>query len=291
MNAEHHAVIGHATRFACLALLLSTSPARAQAPADPAVQICVDAYQSTQELRLAGKLLKARKAAATCAEESCPAAVLRGCTKWLRELIDGQPSIVIVAREGDKDVVDATVHLDDEPVNDALSGRPIELDPGKHVIKLARRGHPPIERSIVVVEGAKSRPVELDLTLAASKAAAATPAPRRGAPVAGLVLGGLAVGFVGVFVALASSGARALDRLHDTCGQTRTCLDADVRAVKVKLITGDAMLAAGILSAGAAVGLTIRHFTSDLEPARAAMISWSLLPLRSGAIGALTVAY
>lgn len=283
-NAELVVVKGCAV---ALSLLAWTGPAGAQSPPDPATQACLEAYQATQELRLEGKLRRAREKAASCAQDTCPTAVRSGCTKWLRDLVDSQPSLVIVAREGDKDVTDVTVQLDGEPIEGALSGRPIEIDPGKHVIKLLRAGRAPVERAVVVVEGQKHRSIEIDLAPPKPPAPPAPPPPppKRGAPIAGIVFGGLTVGFAGAFAVLAFSGARDLDRMRDTCGQTRTCRDEDIRAVKVKMIAGDTMLAAGILSAGAAVGLTIRHYTaaSDAEPARAARVTWSIAPVGMGA--------
>ena len=278
-----------------IGIVLSAATALADEPAAPPVQACVDAYQSTQELRLAGKVRLARERAAACAEESCPPAVRSGCTKWLRELIDSQPSLVVLARDGDKDVTDALVYVDDNPVSEALSGRPVEVDPGKHVIKLVRRGHTPIERVVVVAEGTKRRAVQIDLAppLAKRGAAAPTPAPtsRRGAPIGGIVFGGLAVGFVGAFALLSFSGTRDLDRMHDTCGRTGTCLDSDIHAVKVKLIAGDAFLAASIASVSVGVGLTIRHYTSDAEPEHPPALRISLVPAAGGAVASASFQY
>lgn len=278
---------GAAAAALSLGVVAMATPAFADAAGEAATPACLDAYQATQEQRLAGKIQKARESAATCAQDACPAAVKSGCMKWLRELIDSQPSIAVVARDGDRDVTDAAVYLDGELVADSLTGRAIEVDPGKHVIKLVRRGQPPIERAVVVTDGTKNRAVEFDFSAPAKKAAAPAARPPRGAPVAGIVIGGLGLGFLGTFAALSFSGSRDLDRMHDTCGRTRTCLDDDVRAVKVKLVTGDVFLAAGIASIGVGIGLTIRHFTSDPEAPRTSALRWSLSPEPGGALTSL----
>lgn len=292
MKANLHPMFGRAS---CVGIVLLASTASAEGPADPSTQACVQAYQAAQELRLDGKLRRARENAASCAQETCPAAVRSGCTKWLRELIDSQPSVVIMAREGDRDVSDVVVSVDGEEVADTLTGRPIEVDPGKHVIRLARRGHAPLEQAVVVVDGAKNRPIQFELAAAPGQPAAAPPPPlavRRGAPVGGIVFGGLGLGSLATFAVLAFSGTRDLDRMRDTCGQTHSCLDADIRAVKTKLIAGDAFLAAGVVSLGVGIGLTIRHYTGEQpDGSRASALRWSLAPQRSGALTSVSITY
>jgi len=279
-------------RASGLGIVLAASAASAQTPVDPSTQACVQAYQATQELRLDGKLRRARESAASCAQETCPAAVRSGCTKWLRELIDSQPSLVVTAREADRDVSDVVVYVDGEQVADTLTGRAIEVDPGKHVIKLARRGHAPLEQAVVVVDGVKNRTIQFELAAPPGKAPApSTPAARRGVPVGGIVFGGLGLGALATFTVLAFSGTRDLDRMRDTCGQTHSCLDTDVRAVKTKLITGDAFLAAAVVSLGVGVGLTIRHYTGEPEASRAAAFRWSIAPERAGALTSVSITY
>jgi hypothetical protein len=293
MNAKRARTMSRfAVTSTCLGILLWASSSLADEAGAPEVQACVDAYQSTQELRLSGKIRLAREKAAVCAADVCPAAVRSGCTKWLRELIDSQPSLVVLARDGERDVADAEVYVDGERASATLSGRPIEVDPGKHVVKLVRRGRAPIERVVVVAEGTKLREVQIDLA-APNKPPprpSLAPAPRRGAPVGGIVAGGLAVGFVGTFAVLAFSGARDLDRMHDTCGLARTCLDSDVRAVRVKLVTGDAFLAASIVSLGVGVGLTIRHYSTDPE-SRPSPVRLSIAPTPGGAFALASLLY
>lgn len=257
-------------------------------PLDPSTQACLDAYQATQELRLDGRLLRARASAMSCAQESCPAAVRSGCTKWLRELIDEQPSLTILAHEGDRDISEAVVYIDGQRASDTLTGRPIEVDPGRHVVKLVRSNRAPLEQTVLVVGGAKNRALSFEYPAPPSKAA---PAPSRGGPVGGIVLAGLGVALTGVFAVLAYSGSRDLSRMRETCGVRHICSDADIHAVKTKLATGDAFLAAAVVSASAGIGWTIYHYTGTPKPARAANIRWSILPEATGAVAAVSATF
>lgn len=265
-----------------LALLFAApAPAAADVPAAPVVAACVADYQATQELRLERHLLRARERAAACAEEACPPAVRNGCTKWLRELLDQQPSIAVLARQGEADVSDGEVLVDGAPAEGALSGRAVEVDPGPHVVRLVRRGRT-LEQAVVVVEGVKSRLVTFDLSSPPARPAPSAPPPpvRRGAPVAGIVTLGLGLGAMAAFAVLATSGSRDLARMRETCGLTHVCREDDIRAVKVKLVTGDAFLGASVVTLATAVGLTIYHYVR--EPARAPAVGLLVGPARVG---------
>ena len=268
-----------------LASLAVETRARAETPSDETTQACVQAYQSTQELRLDGKVHAARESAALCAREACPAAVQSGCTKWLRELIDGQPSLLVTAHEGGKDVSDAAVYVDGERAAESLTGRPIEVDPGKHTVRLARRAGPAVEQTVVVLEGAKNRAITFDLGAPPAK-----PGGGRGAPVGPIVFGAAGLASIAAFAALAITGSRDLGQLRDTCGQTHSCEGADIRAIKTKLVAGDVLLAAGVVSLGVGIGWTIKHFTADPEPARAS-IGLHVMPENAGGRVAFSLTY
>ena len=57
--------------------------------------------------------------------------------KWLAEL-DGQiPTIVLEARDDHGgDLADVRVEVDSRPVQNYAAGRPFELDPGRHVLRV-----------------------------------------------------------------------------------------------------------------------------------------------------------
>lgn len=279
---------------AALALAASSFAGDALAQ-DAPTQQCVDAYQASQELRLDGKLRQAREKAAVCAQDTCPGAVRAGCTKWLRELIDGQPSIVVVVRSGGADVTDAIIDVDGLRV-DTASGRPVELDPGKHVVRMTMPGEAPVSRDIVVVEGAKGRVIEFEVGKPDAPAAiGSTPPPeesRSAVPTGAIVFGGLGLASLAAFGVLAASGTRDLDTLHQTCGKTLTCADSDVDAARKKIIIGDVFLAAGAIGMGVAIGWTIVHHAGSApSDERAAALRVSVSPAAGGGYGFLTGSY
>jgi hypothetical protein len=258
----------HATLTTALALSCSLLSADALAQDTPTQQ-CVDAYQASQELRIDGKWRAAREKAAACAQDTCPAAVRAGCTKWLRELIDGQPSIVVVVRSGGADVTDAIIDVDGLRA-DTTSGRPIELDPGKHVVRMTLPGEAPVSRDIVVVEGAKNRSIEFDVGApGASTAIGDTPPPAepRGAlPPGAIVFGGLGLASRAAFGVLAASGTQG-----------------EIDDARTKIIVGDVFLAAGVVSMGVAIGWTIAHHAGSAKASdEQAALRVSASPTRGG---------
>jgi hypothetical protein len=285
-----HAVLAAAVALAATAI---GGDALAQ---DAPTQQCVEAYNSSQELRIDGKWRQAREKAAVCAQDTCPAAVRAGCTKWLRELIDGQPSIVVVVRSGGTDITDAIIDIDGLRA-DTTSGRPVELDPGKHVVRMTLPGKPPVSRDIVVVEGAKNRTIEFDVGRPEAPAAIGATVPPAEAPSAvppgAIVFGGLGLASLAAFGVLAASGTRDLDTLHATCGKTRSCPEDEVDDAKKKIIIGDVFLAAGVVGMGVAIGWTIAHHAGSSTPSdeRAAAMRVSLSPAPGGGFGFLTGSY
>jgi hypothetical protein len=255
MSKNRHATLAFIAL--CHALLLLPGSAAAQGDAEAEAQVCADAYHKTQELRIEGKLRAARDQAATCAKSSCPTAVRDGCAKWLPELRDAIPTIVISARDGDgKDVTDVKVFVDEELIAESLTGFPIELDPGRHALRLEREGEPPVNESIVVTEGAKNRPV--DVTIGAPSTPLTTPddtTPSEhddGLPPGPFILGGLGIAALGAFAGLAIVGTQEVDDMRGTCGLTHSCPEEDIDSARNKLIAGDVLLAvgAGLIGAG-----------------------------------------
>ena len=119
----------------------------------------------------------------------------------------------------------------------------MELDPGKHVVRMTLPGKPPVARDIVVVEGAKNRTIEFDVGRPDAPAAigATVPPPESpsAVPAGAIVFGGLGLASLAAFGVLAASGTRDLDTLHATCGKTRSCPEDEVDGAKKKIIIGD----------------------------------------------------
>jgi hypothetical protein len=279
---------GRATCALLLASLLVPADAAAQ-ELDAKAQACVDAYHASQELRLEQKIRAAREKATVCAQETCPNAVRSGCTKWLTDLAVSQPSLAITARGADgTDVTDVVVEVDGQRVTDSLSGRPIEVDPGKHVIRFSHRGLVTTQE-VVVTEGIKNRPVEVQFADPSKPEATTTPQPRE-LPVAPLVIGGVGVVSLGVFATLAALGTSEVNDLRDNCAPG--CSTDEVDSAKQKILLGDVFLGTGVVAVGISAVWLIAHFTSNAPPPRASTgaIRWSIAPTVGGGFASVSVA-
>jgi hypothetical protein len=145
------------SRFLTVLVVLATTSV---AYADPSKEECLDAHSRGQDAKEQGKLSLARKLFLQCAQSSCPGLVQGDCSKFADDLSRLQPSITLVARDGQgADLPDTTVYIDDMLVATRLDdGRPHDVDPGKHIVKFTNGGR---DQSVTVVigSGEQGRPV------------------------------------------------------------------------------------------------------------------------------------
>ena len=81
------------------AILLAAMTTRAPAWGAPPTKRCIDAAESGQQLRGAGKLMESRKAFGVCTAPACPAAVRRDCARWIEEVDAAIPTIALTFME------------------------------------------------------------------------------------------------------------------------------------------------------------------------------------------------
>lgn len=166
MNGSSSSLI-RALIFVVLSSLGGEALAQAQAPSK---EECVASFDSSQTLRDEGRLLAAMGQLLVCGNDTCPGPVRSKCVEWIEQIRRDVPSIVVAARDHEgNDIVAGRVYLDGEVVDDALSGRPIEVDPGPHILRIEAPGAPTRERRVVARQGQKNRVVRI-----------ATDAPRKG---------------------------------------------------------------------------------------------------------------
>ncbi len=153
------------------------------------------------------------------------------------------------AKPSDTILVDATV---------AAVGKSIEIDPGRHVVRLVRDGEPIGERTVDVGDGADvATTVAPSPERAAEKGAPpspAAPAEKRSAvPPLALVFGGIAVvaGGAGAFFEI--RGLNRWSELRDDCGKTKTCEPGQVDTARRNMLVGDIAIGVAIVAAAAAV--------------------------------------
>jgi hypothetical protein len=233
-------------------IVLSAQPALARAD----VEACVNAAAAGQKLRDSGLYRRAREQFITCAAESCPGEVRKGCVGWLADVEKLTPSVVFAARSHGKEVTDVRVTIDGELVAGRIDGKPVALDPGEHRFRFERAGDPAAEETAVIVAGEQERLISARLTPdppespSPTGALAATPteasARSRRAPSPGeAALGVVGLASLATGLGLDLSGYIFLQQ----CDADNSCSGSHERAeVQWRLVTGDILLAVGALS-------------------------------------------
>lgn len=258
---------------------------------------CVQAANVGQQLRDTGQLSQARAAFLTCSAASCPAVVRQECERWVGEVDARMPTIVLGAKsESGEDLAVATVAIDGKVLEEALSGRAIPLDPGRHEIVVEAAEHRPTRVQIVTREGEHLRSVMLTLpSLHAAKASTArpvaTPIERRRDVTVLAIAGALAgVGFTG-FGVLGALGQAEKDELANSCASSRNCDAAEVSAARTKLILADVSLGLGIAAAGVFTVFALVPTKKVQQHARLRDLHLGVAPSTTGVVGALSFAY
>ncbi|MEM1033059.1 MAG: hypothetical protein AAGN82_22115 [Myxococcota bacterium] len=225
-------------------------PARAE---PDAITACLDASEEGQVARDAGKLTGARDAFRRCARAGCPGVVRRDCEGWLRAVADALPSVVVDARDDDGDLTGAELFIDDRRVQDGLSGRAVDIDPGPHTLVVETADGRRRTQSVVVKEGERRRPVAFVFGDGAS-ASDVGPTPFE-VPLVSWILFGTGVAGGAVFATLATMAQSDYDALAGTDGCRPNCPADEVDAIEQTLIGANVSLGVGIAALGAGLGL------------------------------------
>jgi hypothetical protein len=236
-----------------LAWILVTQRAGAEGKGE-----CLQHHVHGQELRARGGLRAARAEFRACAHDDCPAEVKIDCTQWLSELGTAIPTLVIEIRDADgRDVTDASVSANDEPIAGYLSGQEVELDPGQHKLRVTREDGTRVEEDVVMRVGDRARRVRF--TLPRPKVEAA-PVPHaittaRRTPPAVYVLGAVAAAAGASFAAFGIAGYVQHRHLQDVCGPS--CDAGRVDVVRNEYLISDVSLGVSLVTAGLALFLYV----------------------------------
>jgi len=283
-----------------LAVVATAALSTSLAGADDKQQ-CLAASDQGQQMRDDGKYRRAREAFATCARDACPALVRRDCMKWLADLEQSSPSIVVGAKD-DKggDLVDVTVLVDGAPLVTKLDGKPTPVDPGAHVLRFETAGYPRVEQHVMVRAGEKSRLLVVQFGTPAPPAPATTPAtaPAPAAPQADTgqtpqgtrtsawVFAGLSVVAFGTEAYFGFSGLSDRSSLKSQpCAQTASCPESSVDSIRTKFTVADIALGVGLASAAISAYLFLAP-PSETAPSHPTAVD--VVPLPGG--GAMSVA-
>ena len=251
---------------AMTAALASTVPARG-AGADR----CLTAPVEGQKLQKAGKLLDARDRYATCATNACPAEVVEDCMRWMRQVDDALPSVVVAARDPKgHDLMDVTVSIDGKPATE-MGTRAVRLDPGSHLFVFHRNGSADQQQQVMLREGEKNREVLATFgTLPAPAAAtgglqAAPPSGDRPIPVAAWVAGGVGALALVSFGTFGTLGV--MDRTTDHCDTG--CPPDPKSSVDSKYLVANVSLGVSVVALAVATWLYLSRPTVEPPAASA----------------------
>lgn len=247
--------------------------------------VCADAYEQSQSLRDAHRLLAARDELRVCARQECsPFAggqIVKDCVTWLGQVEAALPSIVLEARNTDgSDVSAVRVTMDGQPFAEKLDGTAIAVDPGEHRFAFETAGLPRVEKQIVIREGERDRHERVVLGKIPSPPAKtasilvspATPTPTDGSTqrTVGLVLvgvggGGLVVG--SVFGVLALSGAGGLKSESGCPKSCPTSAQPQIDTLHRDQWVSDVGLGVGVIGLGVGVVLLLTSHGPEAAPA------------------------
>ncbi len=222
-------------------------------------QACVTAYDESQRARRSGQLLRTRELLLSCAQESCPAPIVKACTRWLADVTASIPTLVVGAKDAEgRDSIDVRVFDGQVVLADRLDGRAVMLDPGAHELRFVFPNGSVVVERVLVRESEKNRVVTAQLP--GPKKALARKQPRAvqngtrgdhqettpGPPVVTIVLGAVGAVALASFGYFGIGAQREADHLDATCAPN--CPRSDTDAIKNKALIADISLGVGLAS-------------------------------------------
>ncbi len=254
---------------ASLSALLTLSAGVARA-APPGPEACVAAHARAQIERKAGRLRSARDELFTCADDGCPRLVRSDCDRWLDEVRDSVPKLVVVARGPlDDDIRGVRITVDGTELATPLDGAPFEVDPGEHAVVCRAPNGTSVSVAALVAAGERTRTVVCRFDRAEPATPVVTvPRPTPGdrpatrasrSPWVVWGLGGVALAAAGAATFFYTAGVRRDGELRDTCAPR--CDDGAVSRVSDMLVAGDVSALIALAAGGAAVLLALAHPT------------------------------
>jgi hypothetical protein len=268
--------VRHLLRALFVALALTATAHAETEAAGSDANPCISGFEQSQVYRKGGKLRSARQELLKCAQLQCKPVVRDQCTMWLEEVDTATPSVIIDTTVNGEDTTDIKIEVDGAPATDWQPGKPLELDPGSHVLKVTVPEFPPSERRIVTREGEKRR--VFTFTFGETKGVGAILGPQQPGlappppvimhrPVQPItyVLAGTAVVGVGAFAVLGVLAKNKEDELASDPpeGCKPKCSDDQVNDLKSRYLMANIALGVG---GAAALGALITFVARPSEP-------------------------
>jgi hypothetical protein len=263
--------------IAALSLPSFSTAARADQTED-----CVNAYERAQELRLDRRLRAAREQLLLCARPTCPKAAVVDCSRWLQEVGEALPTILVsVVDDRGLAIHDVRLTLDGQPPVMGATGA-ISADPGRHVVRAEASEYLPAESAVVLQEGDKQRVVVLMLEAMTRAPKPPPPAslPDRALPVRATrsslayLLGGAGLASLAAASYFWVEGLGARSDVQACAPHCDASLYADrAGTAKTDLVAGDVLGAVGVASLGIAAWIFVTSTASQSPAAPSAAIT------------------
>jgi hypothetical protein len=216
------------------------------------VERCVEAHDGGRVLMLEEKWLEAREALKGCQEESCPLAIRSDCNAWVEEVTRALPTLLVVVERDDDGTAKVGLAVDGRPVDLPNPPEPIEMLPGKHVVRVELAPYPPVERVVELAKGEKNRVVRVRFVREPAPLAPPVPAPKlapeRPIPTLTYVLAGGALAAFATSGILLASALTSKEEATDRCAPI--CTDQERQSIDSRLIAADLVGAAGVVLGG-----------------------------------------
>lgn len=258
-------------RLSTAAAVMIASGARSIGTARAADKDCIAAASLGQEVRDQGRLLEARAQFQACAQSECPAPIPTYCAEWLSDVARKLPTFVVrVVDDEERDLTDATLAVDGRPVD--LDGRSIEIDPGRHRIRIASPGKRPYETEIVAAQSEKDRVILGRLLRDAPLSRPApAPAPRRRPEAPSWIAWGIGAAGLLSFTFFGIRARVDYDDYKSWCGQR--CAFSARESVANTIMAADISLVVGLVGAAAGTALYLLQPSSPPAGRPAAALS------------------
>ena len=216
------------------------------------VERCVQAHDSGRVLMLEEKWLEAREALERCQDAGCPLAVRSDCSAWIEDVTRALPPLLLVVERDDDGTAKLGLTIDGRPIELPNPPVPIEVLPGKHVVRVELAPYPPVERVVELARGEKNHVVRVRFVREPAPITPPPPAPKpppeRPVPTLTYVLAGGAVAAFATSGILLASALTSKDEVSDRCAPI--CSDEERQSIDSRLLAADIVGAAGIVLGG-----------------------------------------
>jgi hypothetical protein len=279
-------------KYSFYAVLMATMLANAHARADELEEkkACVAAADQGQILRDEGKFRPAREAFMRCARTSCPDLVSADCSKWLVDVEQRSPSVIVIATDAEGNAMTRVkVTVDGEPLAEQIDGKLLLIDLGEHVVRYDAVGFESVEQRLTIAPSDKRRALAVRFRAeragAASKTSPAASAPQqdehaRPIPLPTWIFGGTALAAFASATYFGLSGVAQRSAALGEDGCAPNCPGSEKTSIRNKLLVADISLGVGLVSAGLATYFLLRP--REAPPSGAATITFA--PQKAGGV-------